>query len=302
MVRIIPLRFDRVAAAFDEAAKAAAGVRLCESIGSEHSPAMDLSDLVNSFIEKQCMIENGVEKEEKEKDCNESDWSESETKDILQDLLGKSLLFGEKDEEVKQRILTVTETACRRVANGSSSPNFKRSLMSSLRDSGFDAGLCKSRWEKTRKHIAGVYEYVDVIISGTRYIIEVNLAAEFEIAKPTSSYISLLGIFPWIFVGKSDELKPVVGLMCRAIKKSMKREELHVPPWRRNGYMQSKWFASYKRKTNEIPGNYNSEDGLSGKRWIGFEALPTKSYHCKDDFGRNVGLKVGYLAAALNGL
>ncbi|GLT41330.1 hypothetical protein SLA2020_154030 [Shorea laevis] len=301
MVRMIPLRFDRVAAAFDEAAKAAAGVRLCESSGSEHSPATDLSDLVNSFIEKQCMIENGVEKEEKEKDCDESDWSESETTDMLQDSLGKSLLVGDTDEEIKQRILTATETACRRVANGSSTPNFKRSLMSSLRDSGFDAGLCKSRWEKTGKHIAGFYEYVDVIISGTRYIVEVNLAAEFEIAKPTASYISLLEIFPWIFVGKSDELKQVVRLMSSAIKKSMKREELHVPPWRRNGYMQSKWFASYKRTTNEVPGNCKWEDGSSGKRWIGFEALPTKSYHCKDDFGRNVGLKVGYLAAALNG-
>ncbi|GLT46695.1 hypothetical protein SLA2020_204370 [Shorea laevis] len=298
----IPATFDRLAAAFDEAAARALGVRLCESSGSEHSPAADLSDLVNSYIEKECGDVN-AEQEEKENITDESDWSESETKEKLEDLMGKFFPNGDKDEEVKQRLCAATEIVCQRICDGSSLPDFKRRLMSSLRDSGFDAGLCKSKWEKTERRPAGVYEYVDVIIDGERYIVEVNPATEFEIIRPTSGYMSLLDIFPRIFVGKAEELKQIVRLMCTAIRKSMKRQDMHVPPWRRNSYMQSKWFTTYKRTTNEVSSNSKSpkSTNMSLRTAVGFEAMPTESYHCRDDFVRKVGLKVGHLTAALNG-
>ncbi|XP_022723949.1 uncharacterized protein LOC111280755 [Durio zibethinus] len=305
MMARIPVRFNRIAAAFDEAARAPP-IRLCESSGSDHSPEdlTDLSDLVNSFIESNCGVETDEGKIEQEKE-NENDgsegyWSGSETKDTLKSLVGNNIYDGNEDD-VKHKILEQTELAYGSLRDRSSE-GFKRQLMSRLRDKGFDAGLCKSRWEKFGGHPAGSYEYVDVNISGTRYIIEVNLAGEFEIARPTTSYASLIDVFPKIFVGKPEELKQIVRLMCKAIRESMKSSEMKMPPWRRNGYMQAKWFAYYKRTTNEISAKNASQknDAVATKISVGFETVPTVSYYCRDNFASKAGLKVGYLTAAFN--
>ncbi|XP_022714440.1 uncharacterized protein LOC111274050 [Durio zibethinus] len=303
----IPVRFNRIAAAFDEAARAPP-VRLCESSGSDHSPEdlTDLSDLVNSFIESNCGVETDEGKINEQEKENENDGSEgyrsdSETKDTLKSLMGNNICDGNEDADVKHKILLQTEIACGSVKDVSSE-GFKRQLMSRLRDQGFDAGLCKTRWEKFGRHPAGSYEFVDVNVNGTRYIIEVNLAEEFEIARPTISYTSLIDVFPQIFVGKPEELKQIVRLMCRAIRESMKSKDINVPPWRRNGYMQAKWFASYKRTTNEISAKKASEknDAVATKRFVGFETLPMVTYYCRDNFASKAGLKVGYLTAAFN--
>ncbi|XP_039070308.1 uncharacterized protein LOC120217174 [Hibiscus syriacus] len=187
-----------------------------------------------------------------------------------------------------------------------SSEGFKRRLMSGLRDNGFDAGLCKSRWDKFGRHPAGRYEYVDVNVNGTRYIIEVNLAGEFEIARPTTSYASLIGVFPTIFVERPERMKQIVRLMCKAMRKSMKSRDMKMAPWRQHGYMQAKWFAAYKRTTDEIssrnksPKN-NDAVAAAAKRSVGFKELPTISYCCRENIvADKAGLRVGYLSAALN--
>lgn len=270
----IPVRFKRVAAAFDEVVR----VRPCDSWESESSTELsdaDLSDLVNSFLEEERV---GVEEEmvedeggdvERETDGDligrrESYCSDSETKEALRSLLGD-----EASDDAVEKIRAETELACRHIGSGSSSKGFKRRLMNRLRERGFDAGLCKSRWGKTNKRsIPGDYEYVDVNIVGTRYVVEVFLAGEFEIARATKDYISLLEEFPPIFVGKQEELKQIVRIMSRAMKGSMKSVEMHVPPWRRNSYMQAKWFGSYKRTTSAAPPRKESERGagFAGER------------------------------------
>ena len=158
-------------------------------------------------------------------------------------------------------------------------------------------GLCKSKMEKPRAFPAGDHEYIDVNFGGNRYIVEIFLAREFEIARPTSKYVSLLNTFPEIFVGTLDELKHVVKLMCSAMKESMKKMNMHVPPWRRNGYMQAKWFGSYKRTTNhKVSGSSEAETSPAEI------SLPCfKSYHCRGDFGRNAGIRVGNLTAVFGG-
>lgn len=143
----------------------------------------------------------------------------------------------------------------------------------------------------------GNYEYVDVDAGGTRYIVEVYLAGEFTIARPTGGYASLLQVFPQIYVGKADELKQVVRLMCNAISRSMKSVGIHVPPWRRLAYMQSKWFASYKRTSNEIPSRKASE--LARNQRVGFMPVQEISFYCREDFGAGAGVRIGNLAAAL---
>lgn len=116
------------------------------------------------------------------------------------------------------------------------------------------SGLCKSSWEKAKGIPPGQYEYVDVIAGGgTRYVLEINLAGEFEIARPTSDYLTLLSPLPAVYVGRSEELKGIVKLMCAAAKESMRSSGMHVPPWRRGGYVRLKWFSSYTRTTSRIP-------------------------------------------------
>lgn len=160
-------------------------------------------------------------------------------------------------------------------------------------------GLCKSRWEKTGRFPAGTYEYIDINKDKTRYIIEVNLAREFEIARGTDSYQALLDIFPTTYVGKSDELKKIVRQMCAAMKETMKNVDMHMPPWRRNGYMQAKWFSAYKRTTNAVATTKVTKVKCDAKKSsIGFVASHVRTY-CRpsDGFSGRIGLKMGHLTA-----
>ncbi|KAK7359855.1 hypothetical protein VNO77_01820 [Canavalia gladiata] len=303
-------RFQRVAAAFDADV---ARVRLCESSGSEHSPESltDLSDLVKSFMEKN---ETGGEEEgmgvvpidQDNQKCDEEDLENFECSDSEKREMLQGLFYGNQDDEkdVKETITREVEAASRFVGNYNLE-SFKRRLMSRLREKGFDAGLCKSKWEKSGRLTAGDYEYIDVNFSGKRYIVEVSLAAKFEIARPTTQYSSLLDIFPLIFVGKVEELKQIVRLMCTAIKGSMKKMSLHIPPWRRNVYMQAMWFSAYKRTTNVVATKKasilsTSSESLFPQRSIGFEVTLVKAHNCRDDYATNTGFRIGHLTAAFN--
>lgn len=147
------------------------------------------------------------------------------------------------------------------------------------------SGLCKSRWDKTTQTPAGEYEYTDIIIAGTRYIIDTSPAAQYTIARPTDHYASMLQLFPQVLVCKGAELKKLVRLMCTAMRQSLKKKEMHVPPWRTNAYMQAKWFGSYKRTTNGVPATNVASCGgcLARKSWVGFrtsQVLLTSHHVC----------------------
>ncbi|OIW00081.1 hypothetical protein TanjilG_26418 [Lupinus angustifolius] len=292
-------RFERVAAAFDDAR-----MRLCESSGSEYSPHTSthhLSYLVNSFMERGQVQLDHQHREVDDEDDDEDFQIMEKRKILLEGLFGGS----DADFKARQNIRTEIEIALGLVGSKSSS-QFKRNFMSRLRERGFDAGLCKSKWEKNGRSPGGDYEYIDVNVGGKRYIIEVSLASEFEIARPTNQYSSLIDVFPQVFVGEVEELKQIVRLMCSAIKGSMKSIELHIPPWRRNGYMEAKWFSSYKRTTNDVSTKNESSLPLSLQtftpiRSIGFEARAVKkSYNCRDDYVTKTGFRVSHLTAAFH--
>lgn len=162
------------------------------------------------------------------------------------------------------------------------------------------SGLCKSRWEKTGRCPGGEYEYIDVVVAESRYVVEVFLAGEFTIARPTSYYQTLLRLFPCVMVVKQFELKQMVRLMCAEMKKSMKIRDMPVPPWRKNGYMQAKWFGPYKRTVNAIPTGKSSDssEGLAGKGLIGLPVV----YNCSGEFVRKVGFRSGRMGQVLNGM
>ncbi|KAF1002139.1 uncharacterized protein LOC141702247 [Apium graveolens] len=289
------VRFKRVAEAFDIAAK-------------ERSPVpesfTDLSDLVDSFIDGEEINKNECALLDVNSDENEGGDYWGNCADLLRGFLHRKC--DEEDDHVKLQIQEQVELACRGVGADRSSPELKRRLMIILRQSGSDAGLCKSKWGKTAQLQPGEYEYIDVNVAGKRYIVEVSIASEFELGRSTNGYASLLQILPPIFVGKVEMLEQIVRLMCRAIKKCMKKHEMHVPPWRRHAYMQAKWFtSSYTRSTGEFPekeGSGSDHEISEKTRAVGFVAVPVKngSYFCREACVSKVGLRVGNLAMAMN--
>ncbi|XP_059632435.1 uncharacterized protein LOC132275071 [Cornus florida] len=114
---------------------------------------------------------------------------------------------------------------------------------------GYDASICKSRWEKSSSYPAGEYEFIDVFVEGERVLIDIDFRSEFEIARSTGSYKAILQNLPNIFVGKADRLQQMVSIVSEAAKQSLKKKDMHIPPWRKAEYMRAKWLSSYTRTT-----------------------------------------------------
>ncbi|KAL2530752.1 hypothetical protein Fot_23353 [Forsythia ovata] len=112
---------------------------------------------------------------------------------------------------------------------------------------GYNASICKSKWEKSSSIPAGDYEYIDVIIECERLLIDVDFRSEFDIARSTSSYKGILQSLPYIFVGKSDRLLQIVSIVSEAARQSLKKKGMHIAPWRKAEYMKSKWLSPHTR-------------------------------------------------------
>ncbi|XP_077245438.1 uncharacterized protein LOC143885246 [Tasmannia lanceolata] len=134
-------------------------------------------------------------------------------------------------------------------------------VISGLLALGYDASVCKSRWEKTPSFHAGEYEYIDVMVEGERLLIDIDFRSEFEIARSTSNYRALLQSLPSIFIGKPDRLQQIVAVISEAAKQSLKKKGLHFPPWRKPEYMKAKWLSPYQRiPTKKINENENQSE------------------------------------------
>ncbi|KAL5711907.1 hypothetical protein ACHQM5_014132 [Ranunculus cassubicifolius] len=154
---------------------------------------------------------------------------------------------------------------------------YMRHIMYFLRELGHNAGICKTKWDSTGALTAGSYEFIDVVRSDSstfkeRCIIDVDFAGEFIVARPTKEYERLLKNLPGIYLGRSEELKQIIRVMSDAAKKSLKSKDLHLPPWRKNRYMQLKWFAPYRRTTNPVPTTSSTATVISCPIPTGFTA------------------------------
>lgn len=118
---------------------------------------------------------------------------------------------------------------------------------------GYDASICKSRWEKSTFCPAGEYEYIDVIMGKERVVVDVDFRSEFEIARPTKTYKAILQTLPYVFVGTCERLQSIVAIASEAVKLSLKKRGMHVPPWRKVEYVRAKWLSPYTctRTVNE---------------------------------------------------
>lgn len=155
----------------------------------------------------------------------------------------------------------------------------RRNVMVFLRDYGYNAAICKTKWESYGGLTAGNYEFIDVVRkdSSVRYFVDLEFASEFEIARPMNSYERLLQCLPKVFVGKIDCLREILKIMSDASKRSLKSRGLHLPPWRKHRFMQNKWLGPYRRTTNLFPATFSStaaplSQGYAVKRCaVGFD-------------------------------
>ncbi|KAK7277595.1 hypothetical protein RJT34_22610 [Clitoria ternatea] len=135
----------------------------------------------------------------------------------------------------------------------------RKIVMDGLIALGYDASICKSRWEKSPLYPAGEYEYMDVMIGKEPVIIDIDFRSEFEIARSTKTYKAILQNLPYIFVGKCDRLQSIVVFVSEAAKQSLKKKGMHVPPWRRAEYVKAKWLSPFTRNTTTPPKFYAQE-------------------------------------------
>jgi uncharacterized protein (TIGR01615 family) len=107
--------------------------------------------------------------------------------------------------------------------------------------------------------LTGEHSYIDVVMQSKnrnknpiRFVIELNFRAEFEMVRANKEYIKLVSMLPEMFVGKSEKLRSVIKIMCESAKRCMKENKMHMAPWRKYQYMQSKWMATPDRLVPEV--------------------------------------------------
>lgn len=101
----------------------------------------------------------------------------------------------------------------------------------------------------------GEYEYIDVIFDNgsgksDRVIVDVDFQSQFEIARPTQSYLAALRCLPVLFIGSIDKLLQVLQVLAGAAKLSLKQNAMPLPPWRTLSYMKAKWMSPCERLSN----------------------------------------------------
>ncbi|KAK1379942.1 Guanylate kinase [Heracleum sosnowskyi] len=224
-----------------------------------------LTKMVQNFIEdssekqlaqkcgrNRCNCFNGI--------GNDSSDDEFDVSTGFGDDLKPKAWYGDFSDTIKNLIQCATVTERNLLADTSNivekhkickqKDDLRRILTDELVILGYNASICKSRWEKSALYPAGEYEYIDVLVDGEeRILIDIDFKSEFEIARPTSNYKTILQSLPYIYVGKADRLKQVVSIISEAAKQSLKKKGMHIPPWRKAEYMRAKWLSSYTRTT-----------------------------------------------------
>ncbi|RZS10890.1 hypothetical protein BHM03_00042219 [Ensete ventricosum] len=179
----------------------------------------------------------------------------------------------------ERNLLADASTVVEKCKNCNRKDEHLKAVADGLRSLGYDAAICKSRWENTptfpagtfllrlspaasflcfgrrlmapgvltNELTAGEHEYIDVIVGLERLLVDVDFRSEFEIARSTKSYAALLQSLPSVFVGKVDRVDQIVAIVSEAARHSLKKKGLHFPPWRKPEYLRSKWLAPFER-------------------------------------------------------
>ncbi|CAK9206853.1 unnamed protein product [Sphagnum troendelagicum] len=241
---------------------AAAGVASCVAADGSSESSDDLAVMVHDFMENDC----GDLVDHSDSDCGGSPGS-MKLCENLQALAAAhgSLLERKLLMDVKMSVLAINENTdlmCNSVGKECKGGCTKRFVVKRLKASGYNAAVCKSRWQCSGKVPGGEYEYIDVVFdeeeesgdeeSSDRYIVDIDFQAQFKIARPTQQYEAVLKSLPTVFVGTSTKLKRFLEIMSDAAKVSLKQNAMHLPPWRTLDYMSAKWFSNFERKSKDL--------------------------------------------------
>ncbi|KAL6662206.1 hypothetical protein ACP70R_000065 [Stipagrostis hirtigluma subsp. patula] len=170
-----------------------------------------------------------------------------------------------------------------------SRPAFRRAVASRLREAGYDAAICQTRWRGRKDVSAGSYEYIDVVVTapatgsksappgpggGRRYIVDVHFAAEFVVARPTAAYAEVLEALPRALVARPAVAQKVVRAASKAARRSLKSQGLSVPPWRKKRFMAAKWLGPHRRTTDAAAASVAAAGDTATCRTVGFVLGP----------------------------
>ncbi|GMI66357.1 hypothetical protein like AT3G07350 [Hibiscus trionum] len=256
-------RVKRVTDPLDDRVKALLVGAASSSSGSEQSAATEddspcLSELVHSFLEDD---RDAAEQTGYNSDSDRVDSSLDATESLESIIKLTSL---NSTDSYRNLLLAHVSNAIQMLSFfRMDKAIFRRKVMAYLRQVGHNAAICITKWSSSGGLTAGSYEFIEVVQSVSpfrqnRYFVDLDFASEFEIARPTSDYSRLLQYLPRVFIGKTEELKKIVKVMTDSAKRSLKSKQLSLPPWRKNRYMQNKWFSPYRRTTKQIQASNTS--------------------------------------------
>ncbi|KAK9684856.1 hypothetical protein RND81_10G237300 [Saponaria officinalis] len=215
-----------------------------------------LAKMVQNFIEENndkhhsrnrcnCFNANGSDGSDGETDAVSA--TAADVTGFLKNLVASASVNERKVVADTARVVAEMSKACKR------KDELKKLVVEGLMAVGYDAAICKSKWEKSPSFPAGEYEYLDVIIGEERLIVDIGFRSEFEVARSTKTYKSILQTIPNIFVGKSDRLSKIICVLSEATKQSLKKKGMHIPPWRKADYVLAKWLSPPTRLvTNSV--------------------------------------------------
>ncbi|KAL8463105.1 hypothetical protein ACS0TY_033939 [Phlomoides rotata] len=230
--------------------------------GVSHESEHDLAVMVNDFWE------NG---NSGSVDSRYSSDSDSSLSDLVQ-LADKISYFKLAMDQYERDLLSVVNSLALSInvkdLHASNSDPCKAScirfsLIKLLRLSGYDAGVCTSRWQGSCKVPGGDHEYIDIIRyndtgSTERVIVDVDFRSHFEIARAVESYDRILNSLPVIYVGSFTRLQQFLQVMVEAARSSLKQNSMPLPPWRSFAYLKAKWQSPHHRKHDSGDDNRNT--------------------------------------------
>ncbi|KAL6613939.1 hypothetical protein ACP70R_036209 [Stipagrostis hirtigluma subsp. patula] len=241
---------------------AAAGAG-CTSSGSDHDASACLSGLVQAFLETDAGAgEDGAGPAPKGAGEYDSDDGDGPGRAAAAAASMRELLDPPAEEDVFRirlaaAVVAAMEAEAALRAHGAA---FRRAVMRRLRAAGYDAGVCKSRWEASGGITAGTYEYIDVVAPAaaagarSRYIVDADFRAVLEVARATPEYAAVVAAVPAsVVVAREESVGRAVRVASDAARRSLRAHGLHVPPWRKTRYMLAKWLGRYKRSTTTSP-------------------------------------------------
>jgi len=239
--------------------------------GFSQESELDLAIMVSDFLENE--HSGGAE-------YSSSSDSDSALSDLAQlaEKISYHMLVADHHQHdilsvVNSLALSITERDLHNVKSGLCNASCIRfSLVKLLRLSGYDAGVCTSRWQGSGKVPGGDHEYIDIVgynDSGCRLIIDIDFRSHFEIARAVESYDSILNSLPVIYVGTFTKLKQYLQVMVEAARSSLKQNSMPLPPWRSLAYLQAKWQSPYERKFGPDVQNNLSSTLVEHKKCIG---------------------------------